>query len=255
MTTAIVGCGFLGSLFGEELAKRMMAFEQGGLVRCIDFDTFDARNAANQNCRLIHTDMPKAECLAQIVSEYGLQSQHLNIRLTQENVHALLGDATLIVDAVDHLPTRHILWRYGKGKGIPVLHLGISRAGTGSVDWSAGVFDSWALNPIALILSGAALQENAQPEDEEPLPPCELVRFRALGLLTALSGAQAWGIFRGMDPEQAVGVDGESGTLTVWQTTNDSRVLIESYTPPRVEQVDAVEEGDLPALGEADADL
>lgn len=248
---ALVGCGFLGSLFAEELSKRLMAFELGGtIIKLIDSDTFEQRNAANQNCRLIHANEPKAEVMAQLVSEYGLAARHAVVRVTEDNINAVLEGVTFVVDAVDNLETRHLLWRWCKGHDIPLMHLGISQAGTGCVDWTYKEFDSWSLSPIALAAQGGA----APAGPVEALPPCELVAFRGLGFNTALCGAKAYGIWQGLDAENEVGNDLEAGLMTVWQTENKSHRLLEQFTVAIDNDVLYVGDGQLPLVEDEDED-
>lgn len=214
----VVGCGFLGSLFTEELLKRFFAFKHEEKLLFIDSDRIEERNAANQLWSPSDRDLSKAAALHAQSILYSIPSECMEVRLTQENVSKLLSECRLIIDAVDNLETRTILWKYGVSHKIPILHLGISMFGSGCVDWSAwdefgAVFDTWGLSPLAL--AGKKAPKIELPE----LPPCELVSFRGLGLNTSLAAAKAVGIWLGHDPEKHMGKICPVGIMTTWSST------------------------------------
>lgn len=211
MNIAIVGCGFLGSLFAEEIAKRFYAFEERSTITLIDFDTVEERNAANQGFTRMDAGAQKVRAIADRLDEYHVPSVTYPLRLDKTNVGQLLDDVDLVVSAVDNLETRQLLWYYCRGTRKPLLHLGVSQGGTGSVDWTVEDFDSWPLSPIALLG-----QKNYKEDIPKELRPCELIAFRGLGLNTALAGAKALGIFMGLDPEKTTGADVLPRTITTW---------------------------------------
>lgn len=218
---AIVGCGFLGSLYAEEIAKRCFALEQNPRVLCVDFDTVETRNAANQLFTLEDAGAEKARAIAyRMRDEYHLHALPSCIKVDKTNIKDILGQATLIVDAVDHLPSRQLLWMYAKSQHIPCLHLGISQGGSGNVDWTYEDFDSWSLSPIATLG-----QPHIGTEKIEKLKPCELVAFRGLGLNVAIAAAKSTGLWWGLDPE-GVTSDVLPRTLAVWRASNLGHELV-----------------------------
>lgn len=228
-TIAVVGCGFLGSLFIEELCKLCFAFSQRPDVIVVDNDEFERRNAANQNVTLADAEDFKAVVAAAIVEDYELIAHPRIVRVTRANIHdALAGGALIaIVDTVDNLATRQLLYEYGLERGVPVLHLGISEQGTGSAEWSHPAHDTFALAPWRLV--GKPI-----PQDPESgvLPPCELVAMRALGWQIAFCGALSVLMYLGHDPEHHLVEEGGSlGWLTDWSATPFNRTAVrETWT-------------------------
>jgi len=197
----VVGCGFVGSIFLEEFAKRLfahnltMAFE----FVLVDDDKWDERNAANQNTQPEEQGAYKVDTLAEMLNTYKLDSEVCRERLTEENRELLLIGADLIVDAVDNYPTRKLIWEWSHVKNVAVMHIGVSQAGTGCVDWTWGSkWDNWALSPLVL-------GSKVPPIDDiKELPPCELVTLRGLGLNIGFAAAKAAAIFFGHDAEKHV---------------------------------------------------
>jgi hypothetical protein len=226
---ALVGCGFLGSLFAEEMAKRQFAFDDTTEWVLIDFDKVEERNAANQNFTLDDEDRFKIDAVHDRLSAHGLIVDRHPKRLDKLNIGALLDDAKIIVSAVDNLPTRELLWYHARARRLPILHLGVSQGGTGNVEWTYGRYDTWSMSPI-LTLGQKKKMESAENIPRE-LKPCELIAFRGLGLNVSVAAAKALGIFMGFDPEKVVnerlGVDVLPGTVTTWSATNTGHQLIE----------------------------
>lgn len=221
---ALVGCGFLGSLFAEELAKRFFAFEESLKLTCIDDDKVDERNPANHFFSKSAVGERKATYLAAHAHiAYGFDAVKVTKRVGPGD-EDLFKSADIIVDAVDNLETRQWLWRLGV-RGTPVLHLGVSQEGTGAVEWTVGNYDTFSLAPTQL--GGFDREQIAKMTHVEKLPPCDLVGFRGLGLLTALAGARAVCQAYGMDAEQQF----EPGKpyFTSWQITNAGYQLREKH--------------------------
>lgn len=214
MITTLVGCGFLGSLVAEELAKRQFALNDSTEMRLIDFDKVEERNAANQNFTKADAALLKAFAVAESVEQYGIPADSVPEKLLRANIDDLLQHSTFIIDAVDNIPTRHELWYWGKRNHVPILHLGVSQLGLGRVDWTYENFDSWILSPIATL--GQKTESAPVPKE---LKPCELIAFRGLGLNMAIAAAKAIGIWRGFDPEHEFG-EVFARTITTWEATN-----------------------------------
>lgn len=231
---ALVGCGFLGSLLVEELGKRWFAFQEGEGFMVIDFDTFEERNCANQNVTrvevsraLAEVGLLKAEHLAGRLAEYFISAQAVTEKLTAANIDGIFEEPpSLIISAVDNIPTRNLLWFYAKAHKVPLLTLGISQSGTGTVEWTWGDHDSYSLSPIATLGQSKKLESLANVPKE--LKPCELVAFRGLGLNMAVAAAKAVSIFKGFDAETVLDTEVLPRTmLTVWDATNTGHTLRE----------------------------
>lgn len=229
---ALVGCGFLGSLVAEEIAKRFYAFEMESIpLLLIDFDKVEERNAANQNFTRMDTGMSKVSVVGNRLNKYGMDSLQIDGRLTRQNIGSFMRRREnlphLIIDAVDNLPTRLELWYYAKQHEIPLLHLSLSQGGTGCVEWSVNGHDSWVLSPIN------TRRKPIIPE-VKTLPPCELVGFRGVGLNLSLAAAKAVGLWYGRDPEMHAGRDVFPGTISVWTADNMGHVLRQLLQPEEV---------------------
>lgn len=224
---AIVGCGFLGSLVAEEIGKRWFAFDEDENIMCIDFDHVEKRNAANQGFTLSNEGETKADAVCQRLRAHGVRTDRQVIRVEKNNIEAVLADATFIISAVDNIPTRTMLWYYARKHGIPMLSLGVSQQGTGVIEWTHGEYDTYSLNPLAIMGQREKLESLANVPRE--LKPCELIGFRGLGLNVAVAAAKAIGIWKGFDPEKVLGADEPlpRSTYTTWDATNTGHSLRE----------------------------
>ena len=213
----LVGCGFLGSLFAEEVAKRWFAFEDRLGLLLVDDDTVDERNPANHLFTPRSAGGAKTDELAGRLAEYpNVAVEALSARVDATHPIPGLDDYDLLVDAVDNLPTRQWLWELGI-KGTPVLHLGVSQVGTGAVEWTLNDYDTFGLSPVALMQFSD--KQQAGLVALKTLKPCELIAFRGLGLNVALAGAKAAGIAFNIDPEHTVEPHAQSA-LTSWTASN-----------------------------------
>jgi hypothetical protein len=223
---ALVGCGFLGSLFAEEMAKRQFAFNDNTEWTLIDFDKIEERNAANQNFTRTDDGKRKTTAVYERLALYHLEGKTIPKRLEKSNIGEFLDEAKVIISAVDNLPTRELLWYYARANRVPLLSLGVSQQGTGNVEWTVGKYETWSMNP----LGQKKKMESAENIPRE-LKPCELIAFRGLGLNVAIAAAKALGIWFGWDPEKQVvetlGVDVLPNTASTWSATNTGHQLVE----------------------------
>lgn len=139
-----------------------------------------------------------------------------------------LGEGDILIDAVDNIPTRQLLWTLGVSGVVPVMHVGMAQAGTGNVTWNFRGFDTFPLSPqYALDAHEAAQHKPEEEADEElgvqQLPPCELSARRSLILNTAMAAVNSLFIFRGQDitNEMQELTQGEIFTrlVTCWDST------------------------------------
>ena len=219
----VVGCGFLGSLLIEELCKRAYAFEEIITFRFIDDGSFEARNCANQNVPLSRAEqeVAKVTWASELAGSYDFGSEPIYERLVSKNIDELIGPHDIIIDAVDNIPTRQLLWSYAVAHNVPMIHMGLSQEGTGCVEWTFGNgFDNFSLSPIALIHK--TKKELEAMGTVEKLPPCELIAFRGCGLNLTIAAVKAIFIFFGFDPEgEILGDDNSQSTfLLSWFATN-----------------------------------
>lgn len=217
-TIAIIGCGFIGSHLADEICK--LCYSQDIFpfnILFVDFDTWEDRNAANQNVtyRIAVSGEAKAVTCANIANQYPNNTGIAVVdRLTASNGAEFLKDAVLVIDAVDNIPTRQLLWGLAiSGASAPTMHIGISRKGDGMINWSSTSFDTFPFSPASV--AGRDLQEQDIKE-----PPCEMYKYRASGTLLFQAAAKAIAIFFGKDPWNILQCDGdiERGTMTCWTT-------------------------------------
>jgi molybdopterin/thiamine biosynthesis adenylyltransferase len=119
---AVVGCGATGAAAASLLARAGVGtltlvdrdfVEESNLQRQVLFDEQDAREA-----------LPKAEAarrkLAQSNSQVGVRAHVTD--LVPENIHALLGEAAILLDATDNFETRYLLNDYAVEQGKPWIY-------------------------------------------------------------------------------------------------------------------------------------
>jgi hypothetical protein len=245
---SIVGCGMLGSHLAEELSKLCFSQDLFPLrFKFIDFDTWEERNAANQNVSLreAQSGAYKAETCIQYVESYVPfnTAEAVTEKLEPGNLAELLGESALIIDAVDNIPTRQLLWAFGMGRNIPVMHVGISRKGDGMINWSSGNFENFPYKPQNV--AGRELQEQDFAE-----PPCTMYKYREAALVLVQAAAKAFAFFHGKDPWELLNGIEEEGMMTCWTTnpTSGAKLLVDDdvlvneffpvHQPAEAEEVD-----------------
>ncbi len=221
----IVGCGFIGSHIAEELAKLCFSQDIYTRFKFIDFDQWEERNAANQHVNLVEAERKEYKALtcARYASNYVRDPSAIEAvteKLTGENVNRHLEGCNLIIDAVDNIPTRQLLWGYAlAGRSGPVMHTGISRRGDGMINWSSPNFDTFPFRPENV--AGRTLKEQDVKE-----PPCEMYKHRTAGLFLVQAIAKATAFFYGKDPWGSLDGIEEPGTMTCWNTTDEGLKLL-----------------------------
>jgi hypothetical protein len=236
---AIVGCGFIGSHLAEELPKLFYSQQLYPFVwRFIDFDKWEDRNAANQNVDYdtAVAEELKADTCARLASRYPFNKvESVSEKLTAQNAAELLGDTVLVIDAVDNIPTRQLLWGLAKG-GVsgPCMHAGISRKGAGMINWSAPNFDTFPFSP------NHVMGRDLAPQDFKE-PPCEMYKYRASGVVLFQAIAKAASFYFGKDPWNSFEGIIEEGDMTCWATD-----LSGGCEMPMLDDMYLTEEGSIP---------
>jgi adenylyltransferase/sulfurtransferase len=119
---ALVGCGATGAAAASLLARAGVGtltlidrdfVEESNLQRQILFDEADVRDA-----------LPKAEAARRKI---GLFNREIEVRahvadLTPGNIHNLLAEASLVLDATDNFETRYLLNDYAVEQGKPWIY-------------------------------------------------------------------------------------------------------------------------------------
>lgn len=121
---AIVGCGATGAAVAGLLARAGVGtltlidrdyVEWSNLQRQVLFDEEDALNA-----------LPKAEAARRQILRFNSQTQvHAHVAdLVPGNIHPLLADAELVLDATDNFETRYLLNDYSVEQNKPWIYAG-----------------------------------------------------------------------------------------------------------------------------------
>lgn len=221
----VIGCGALGSVFVEELAKRSNALPFELAIQVCDFDTVESRNCASQNFSPSDIGKPKAEVLSDRLRDWPTLEvlDPVVAKISMENFQSLIQPGfNIVVDLVDNIPTRQMIWLGGKANQVPTLHVGMDQAGMGMVDWAYKDHDMFVFKEA---------RQNVAPIS---LPPCELTGFRSLIFNTAMAGVEALFLFLGWDPSNALpGIFEEGrfmGTVTSWITTRQQMQCKKEFT-------------------------
>ena len=116
----IAGAGGLGSPVAIYLAAAGI-----GTIRIADHDTVEP---SNLNRQVLHwEENVGGRKVDSAAAKLKKLNPNINIEtiadtITETNVSQLVGDADLIVDAMDNLPTRYLLNKTAIDKGIPFFH-------------------------------------------------------------------------------------------------------------------------------------
>jgi adenylyltransferase/sulfurtransferase len=119
-TVLIAGIGGLGTVIAMYLAAAGV-----GTLRIVDHDRVDS---SNLNRQILH--WTKDVGVSKIVSaaeKLSALNPHVRVEpdgrtISDETVDAILGDAGIIVDAMDNFPTRYVLNRAAHRRGLPFMH-------------------------------------------------------------------------------------------------------------------------------------
>jgi len=119
-TVFIAGAGGLGSPVSIYLAVAGV-----GKIRICDFDSPDLSNL-NRQILHNHTRLGtnKAVSARQTLSELNpdVDITAITDKITQENVHDIVGKADIIMDCMDNFPTRYVLNQAAIEKKIPLVY-------------------------------------------------------------------------------------------------------------------------------------
>jgi molybdopterin/thiamine biosynthesis adenylyltransferase len=261
----VVGVGALGATMAVEICRRSAALTLPIEINLYDFDQVEERNCFSQEFIPADIGRSKVEAVARRID--GFPNVKINVqetKLLEKNALDCmqLDNKSIIIDAVDNIPTRQLLWSVGMQTRCPVLHVGMSQMGTGQVSWNYKDFDTFPFSPqnmapgdyLAARDAAKKMNEEAPAADgevpttragrirklakrEQPLlddgvqklPPCELNAMRGLILNTSMAGVNALFTFIGKDITNHLQAIRQGGTviglMTCWKTTIDSHTV------------------------------
>ncbi|MGI6129672.1 MAG: molybdopterin-guanine dinucleotide biosynthesis protein B [bacterium] len=119
-TVAVIGCGGLGGLVVDLLARMGV-----GTLILVDDDVFEDNNLNRQVlCTEADLGQPKVAVAYERVLAVNpaVDVRCFQQRLGSENARAMLQGAHVVVDALDNLPSRFELERAAHEQGIPLVH-------------------------------------------------------------------------------------------------------------------------------------
>ena len=99
----ILGLGGLGSNVAVLLARAGI-----GQLKLVDFDVVEASNLNRQQYRISHINIKKTEALKSIIKEVNpfVELDVLDIKVSKENRHSIVGDIEIVVEAFDRAETK-----------------------------------------------------------------------------------------------------------------------------------------------------
>jgi molybdopterin-synthase adenylyltransferase len=119
---AVIGCGATGAAAASLLARAGVGaltlvdrdiVEESNLQRQVLFDEADARES-----------LPKSEAARRKIAQFNSRTEvraHV-ADLVPSNIHALLGEAAILLDATDNFETRYLLNDYAIQQGRPWIY-------------------------------------------------------------------------------------------------------------------------------------
>ena len=242
----LIGAGSLGSHIAIEAARRAAALSLPLEIFIYDDDLIERRNVFSQDFLPEDIGKSKASVVADKVSQYdGIKATPIVERIDASTAEKMaLNSHSIIIDAVDNLPTRHFLWFFGIAKQVPVQHVGMAVTGTGEVGWSVqgqtSTYDTFSLSPMQM--SQNKIDEQLASV-EKKMPPCELNSFRGLIWNTVLACVNSLFIFLGKDTTKEIFIENEhveqQGLLTSWSSNTTSHqhhdYMLKAADWPKVE--------------------
>ena len=214
-TAAVVGLGALGQLAAEEMVR-------GGMERLIliDGDRMEPGNLNRQICADILTmNQFKAAIVSGRLSDISprLKLKVHPVFLDRENGRELTGDADLILDCTDNVPSKLYLEELAEQLGIPLIHGGVE----GWCGQAAVIFPG---DGILKILFG---RNSGGSETGDPGPGQQAaVLMPAAAAVASVQAAEALKIAAGMKPalrNTLLSVDMKNGVFERIPITNGNR--------------------------------
>jgi adenylyltransferase/sulfurtransferase len=127
-TVVLVGCGGLGTVSGELLARAGV-----GHLRLVDGDRVEMVNLAGQGLydeEDARSGRPKVLAAADRLRAINptIYVEPVVTRLTPANADQLLGDAHLVLDGTDNFATRYLINQVCVRRGIPWVYAGVTQS-------------------------------------------------------------------------------------------------------------------------------
>jgi len=207
---AIVGCGLLGSMIARPICAFSASLDVDLMVMLIDFDKVEKRNSPSDLGVPRSIGKYKTEVVKEVYENAGILVNTQRSRVTEKSLWMLKG-YSLIIGALDNVPSRLLLLEASKQYNTPYIDLGLSPVG-GAVSWSHGEVTTM---PFAMSVS----KDYKPPEDKTPA--CELVGTRVFSAVVTECAATSIFIYiSGHDPGgyvfESVGRAATNGDMVNW---------------------------------------
>jgi hypothetical protein len=200
----LVGAGSLGSGFAKEVSRRFASLKKPLTIHIYDGDTVEERNIFSQEFTPKDIGKNKAVAIAEVCNEFdGITAIAYDIMLDDQNIVSIPFSKTgVIVDAVDNLKARTLLWTASYNFNVPVMHMSMDPQGGGDISWNfTNQVDTFPLSPATA--NPDTLKRIAENKLESK-PPCELNTFRPLINNTVLAGVLSFSIFTASDSSKEI---------------------------------------------------
>ena len=127
----ILGLGGLGSNVATLLARSGI-----GYLKLVDFDIVEASNLNRQQYRISHIGLKKTEVMKTIVKEINpfVEVETLDIKVNRENIHSIVGDIEIVVEAFDRAETKAMTLEELLAKKNKIVVSASGMAGLGSAN-------------------------------------------------------------------------------------------------------------------------
>ena len=127
----ILGLGGLGSNVAVLLARAGI-----GYLKLVDFDIVEASNLNRQQYRISHIGLKKTEAIRTIIKEINpfIELDTLDIKVNRENIHSIVGDIEIIVEAFDRAETKAMTLEELLAKKNKIVVSASGMAGLGSAN-------------------------------------------------------------------------------------------------------------------------
>ena len=127
----ILGLGGLGSNVAVLLARAGI-----GSLKLVDFDRVEASNLNRQQYRISHIGLKKTEAMKSIIKEINpfVEVETLDIKVDRKNIHSIVGDIEIVVEAFDRAETKAMTLEELLAKKNKIVVSASGMAGLGSAN-------------------------------------------------------------------------------------------------------------------------
>jgi len=218
MEIVIVGGGLTGSMFVRSLiAAAHSASRVPEIVRIVDHDTIEHRNAPGDLIPFKNAGVKKAHYLSSVMNDAGLRAEAVAHKVTPGSAGHILGTPALVVGCLDNLDGRYAIWEYCAGASIPYMDIGIGERGF-QVGWLLST------NGINYTQSSPMNGKKKMPKADK-MPPCHVIGSRTMAAIATELAIKSWLIFAaGIDPslvvESLTGNKVRQGDIVAWDGTS-----------------------------------